>query len=74
MCDGSPPTRAPSTRIVRCSKRPRPSSCGRRIGDPRLCRSFAAGSPWCALLYECVWFNIGRWRPSPSARASARPE
>ena len=46
-CDSSRPTRAPIFRIVRCSRRPRPSSCGRRIGDLRHWRSSGADSPWC---------------------------
>ena len=35
--DSSRPTRAPISRIARYSKRPRLSSCGRRIGDRRHC-------------------------------------
>ena len=39
-CDSSRPRRAPISRIVRCSMRPRPSSCGRRIADRRRCAIF----------------------------------
>src|ERR1035441_2281809 len=52
-CDSSPSTRAPISRIVRCSMRSSDLSCGRRIADLRLRRSSDAEWPWCCSCLGC---------------------